>query len=45
MRTDGKGSFEVRNNSLASARLIVASPDGPAEKLETATGAVLEMVG
>jgi len=45
MKTDGKSSFEVMNNSLASASLLVASPGGPAVKLETASGAVLEMVG
>jgi len=45
LKTDGTGSFEVRNNSVASASLIVTSAGGTAEKLETATGAVLEMVG
>ena len=45
MRTDGAGSFEVANNSLASASLIVGRAGQPAERLETATGAVLEVVG
>ena len=44
LKTDGMGSFEVANNSLASASLVIASPGGPAERLETATGAVLEIV-
>ena len=45
LKTDGSGSFEVRNNSLASASLLLESTGGPAERLETTTGAVLEMVG
>lgn len=45
LKTDCTGSFEVRNNSLASAWLIVKSTARPIENLETATGAVLEMVG
>lgn len=45
VKTDCSGSFEVTNNSLASATLRLERPDGSAEKLETATGAVLEMAG
>lgn len=44
-KTDCTGSFEVANNSRASAFLLVESTDGSAEKLETSNGAVLEMVG
>jgi hypothetical protein len=44
-KTDCTGSFEVVNNSLASASLLIHSADGQPEKLETTTGAVLEMVG
>jgi hypothetical protein len=39
------GSFEVANNSLASAVLRLERRGGPVETLETSTGAVLEMVG
>jgi len=45
IKTDCSGSFEVVNNSLASASLLLESVDRPAERLETATGAVLEVVG
>jgi len=45
IKTDCSGSFEVANNSLASASLLLESPGSPAERLETAAGAVLEMVG
>ena len=45
LKTDGSGSFEVTNNSLASASLLIQEPGRPPEKLETNTGAVLEMVG
>jgi len=44
IKTDCSGSFEVRNNSLASASLVIGGAGG-AERLETSTGAVLEMVG
>lgn len=43
-KTDCKGSFEVVNNSLASGCLVITR-GGTTEKLETKTGAVLEMVG
>jgi hypothetical protein len=45
LKTDCSGTFQVMNNSLASASLLVGSASGAAERLETATGAVLEMVG
>jgi len=45
LRTDCSGRFEVRNNSLSSARLILRKSDGSEERVETNTGAVLEMVG
>ena len=45
LKTDCTGSFEVTNNSLASASLLIQNAEGATEKLETATGAVLEMVG
>jgi hypothetical protein len=45
VKTDCSGTFEVRNNSLASAQVFIQRPDKPAERLQTGTGAVLEMVG
>jgi hypothetical protein len=45
IKTDCSGSFEVRNNSLASASILLESADGAPERLETTSGAVLEMVG
>jgi hypothetical protein len=45
VKTDCTGSFEVANNSLALAMLVSRRRSGPAEKLETTTGAVLEMTG
>ena len=45
LKTDCSGTFEVTNNSLASASLIIESASGAVERLETTTGAVLEMVG
>jgi hypothetical protein len=45
IKTDCSGSFEVVNNSLASASLLIQRGDGSSERLETTTGAVLEMVG
>lgn len=44
-KTDGTGSFEVINNSLAQARLALRRPNALSEELETSTGAVLEMGG
>jgi len=45
IKTDCSGSFEVANNSLASACLLLESPGRVPERFETATGAVLEIVG
>jgi hypothetical protein len=45
IKTDCSGSFEVMNNSLASASLLIQREDGSSERLETTTGAVIEMVG
>jgi len=44
-KTDCSGQFEVANDSLASARLILRLPGRGAEELTTDTGAVLEMAG
>jgi hypothetical protein len=44
IKTDCTGSFEVMNNSLASASLLIQTVSGQ-PRLETATGGVLEMVG
>ena len=45
VKTNCSGTFEVRNNSLAAASVLLEYPDGSSERLETATGAVLEKVG
>lgn len=45
LKTDCSGTFEVVNNSLASASVLIERAGGEAKRLETATGAVLEMVG
>jgi hypothetical protein len=45
VRTDCRGSLEVANNSLARATLLLKPRSGLVEKLETTTGAVLEMGG
>ena len=45
IKTDCSGTFEVANNSLASASLLLESDGRPAERLETNGGAVLEIVG
>ena len=45
IKTDCTGSFEVMNNSLASASVLIQTANGQPERLETATGGVLEMVG
>ena len=45
VKTDCTGGFEVINNSLASASILLPSRVGSPERLETTTGAVLEMVG
>lgn len=44
LRTDCSGTFEVANNSFASALLVVEGL-GKSELLETSTGAVLEIAG
>lgn len=44
IKTDCSGSFEVVNNSLASASVLLESADRAPETLETNDGAVLEMV-
>ena len=45
VKTDCSGSFEVANNSLARATLVLRRAAQPVETLETAAGAVLEMGG
>jgi hypothetical protein len=45
VRTNCSGNFEVWNNSLASASIVIRLRDGSTERLKTGTGAVLEMVG
>lgn len=45
LKTNCSGTFDVLNNSLARASLLIERRDGSSEKLETAAGAVLEMVG
>jgi hypothetical protein len=45
LKTDGRGQFEVANDSLAAARVILQLPGRPTEELGTDTGAVLEMAG
>jgi len=43
-KTDCRNTFEVQNNSLASASLILRQPSGATETLYTGSGAVLEVV-
>ena len=45
LKTNCSGTFEVANNSLSSATLLLEKPGQPAQQLETKTGAVLEIVG
>ncbi len=45
VKTDCSGRFEVANDSLALARLVLQRPGRAAEELVTDSGAVLEMVG
>jgi hypothetical protein len=45
LKTDCSGTFEVTNNSLASARLELRLPGKPPVELATEGGAVLEMAG
>jgi hypothetical protein len=44
-KTNCSGTFEVANNSLASASILLEQESGVTEQLETRTGAVLEIVG
>jgi hypothetical protein len=44
-KTDCSGTFDVRNNSLASASLLLEKDNGYTETLDSRGGAVLEMVG
>lgn len=44
LKTDCSGTFEVANNSFASASLLIEG-SGPSELLETSNGAVLEIAG
>jgi hypothetical protein len=45
LKTDCSGSFEVTNNSLASAAIRLDIPGGVVETLSTSSGAVLEVAG
>jgi hypothetical protein len=45
VKTDCTGVFEVANNSRATAELRLTMRNGQTDRLETAAGAVLEMVG
>jgi hypothetical protein len=45
VKTDCSGTFEVTNNSLASAKLALRRPGKAAIELKTDNGAVLEMAG
>ena len=45
LKTNCSGTFEVSNNSLASASLCLTDSNGSVERLTTTMGAVLEMVG
>ena len=45
LKTDCSGSFQVANNSLASASLMLETGDRSKENLETTGGAVLEIAG
>jgi len=45
VKTDCSGRFEVANDSLAFARMVLQLPGKAAEELITDSGAVLEMVG
>ena len=44
-KTDCSGTFDVTNNSLAHASVLLVEDGKPQEKLETNIGAVLEKVG
>jgi hypothetical protein len=45
LKTDCSGTFEVANNSLTNARIVLNRPGQPPAQLETEGGAALEMAG
>lgn len=45
LKTNCSGTFEVANNSFSSATIVLERQGQPPQKLETTTGAVLEIVG
>jgi hypothetical protein len=45
LKTDCSGQFQVANDCLAQARMVLQLPDGTTEELATDVGAVLEMAG
>jgi hypothetical protein len=45
MKTNCSGTFEVLNNSLSAAEILIEGPGAAPVRLETATGAVLEIAG
>jgi len=45
LKTDCSGQFEVANDSLAKARMVLQLPGRSPEELTTDTGAALEMAG
>ncbi len=45
LKTDCSGQFDVVNDSLAQARIVLRLHDGTQEELRTETGAALEMAG
>ncbi len=45
LKTDCSGRFQVANDSLAQARMVLQLPDGTTQELATDVGAVLEMAG
>lgn len=45
LKTNCSGTFEVANNSLAAAKILLEKEGTPAHEISTSTGAVLEIVG
>jgi hypothetical protein len=45
LKTNCSGTFDVLNNSLAGAVVLLQGPDGRMEELRTSSGAVLEFAG
>ncbi len=45
LKTDCSGTFEVHNNSLSRAKIVLTARRRPAETVSTEAGAVLEMAG